>query len=152
MTAKLKEHCNSFNVDVVYESWHEKNQRINQICPAALETMPDSRYLVRQVILRCDNAPWVFASTLIPQQTLEQGNEFLGCLGSRSLGEAIFQSEHLTREPIEICPFSVQSLPREINPSVTKQVENIWARRSIFKLANLPLSVSEIFLPNQYVY
>lgn len=91
--------------------------------------------LVRQVILHGAGQPWVFARTVIPLSTLNQGNRHLMLLGNRSLGSVLFKnartrrtSQEITRQHPDFCaPF-------------------IWGRRSTFEIGQAPLLVTELFL------
>ncbi|WP_159084260.1 chorismate--pyruvate lyase family protein [Saccharobesus litoralis] len=141
LTARLKAHCQQFQVEVVFEQ-SISHAAINEIIP---EQLIDQEYWQRQVLLYCDGKPWVFASTLIPQSTLHKGNGFLAALGDKPLGEALFNHRAVTRGEIEVAPFP------EFEPSLSRE-QVIWGRRSIFEISAWPLMVSEIFLPDCVAY
>ena len=96
---------------------------------------PQEHALVRQVILHGVNQPWVFARTVIPLSTLNQGNRHLMLLGNRSLGSVLFKNAHTRRTSQEI----TRSHPDFCAPF-------IWGRRSTFAIGQAPLLVTELFL------
>ncbi|MFG1487992.1 chorismate lyase [Oceanospirillum sp. HFRX-1_2] len=91
--------------------------------------------LVRQVILHGINQPWVFARTVIPLPTLNQGNRHLMLLGNRSLGSVLFKNARTQRTSQEI----TRNQPDFCAPF-------IWGRRSTFEIGQAPLLVTELFL------
>ncbi len=114
----------------------------------ALARPPQEIALVRQVRLRCDGKPWVFARTVIPLPSLQGGLRRLALLGTRPLGEVLFADPRMEREPLEIA--RVTPRHRLYNMAMTgkeKEAGAIWGRRSVFRLQDKPLLVSEFFLP-----
>lgn len=97
---------------------------------------------VREVLLRCHDAPWVFARTLIPTNSLQGPVRALTHLGTRPLGAVLFSDPKVRRGPIAVTRLRANTLGigGEPNPE-------LWGRRSIFYLAEMPLLVSEYFLP-----
>ncbi len=155
LTARLKARCDDFKVKVLFEDYVEHRPEFN-----VPKSICDKRYLLRQVLLMCSGQAQVFASTLIPVTTLNTGNEFLLSLGDQPLGEALFKHKDISREAIEIALFDksshvmalAQELPLGLNQSQFEQTKIIFGRRSIFKLIDQGLLVSEVFLPNSYAY
>lgn len=94
--------------------------------------------LVREVILWCNDMPCVYAQSWLPRQTLAALRP-LADLGERPLGDYIFQHQSLHRGPIEATKLNV------VLPGLHASL--CYARRSVFQLENLPLLVSEVFLP-----
>ncbi len=85
---------------------------------------------VREVYLfGCDDAPWVFARSVIPIRSVQGCARRLRYLGQRSLGSLLF-----TRHPLR-CQRQVACLPEG------------WARRSRYLWHGQPLLVQECFLP-----
>jgi chorismate--pyruvate lyase len=75
------------------------------------------------------------ARTVIPHSTLTGAERQLLALNNKPLGEFLFSHKNMSRNSIQIKRGRVdQNL--------------IWGRRSIFKLNNKPLLVSEYFLPS----
>jgi chorismate--pyruvate lyase len=99
--------------------------------------------LVREVALYCNEAPWVFARSVIPMATLSGRLRHLRHLQNRSLGALIFQNPALQRSPFELCRLPPNA--SYITPSL-RQEQAAWARRSRFVLGGTALLVSEVFL------
>lgn len=98
---------------------------------------------VREVILYCNNQPWVFARSVLPHRFLHTKNRHLRKLHSRPLGEVLFASVGMQREDFEIARISSKQLNL---PESLQQQSIFWGRRCRFELNNQPLMVSEIFL------
>ncbi|MEX0899332.1 MAG: chorismate lyase [Gammaproteobacteria bacterium] len=88
---------------------------------------------IREVELRCGDAAWISARSVLPRSTLAGAGRSLASLGTRPLGDALFAHPAMTRGPIEV-------VCREGEPP-------LWGRRSVFRLDGEPLVVSEFFLP-----
>jgi chorismate--pyruvate lyase len=113
-----------------------------------LGTSPREQVLVREVELRCQGCPWVFARTLIPAASLSGEARRLSVLGSRPLGAVLFADPRTERRRIEIGRLG----PR--HPLFARAVGNLdhgprclWGRRTLFVYAGRSLLVNEIFLP-----
>jgi chorismate lyase len=134
LTAKLKQHCQHFRVQVLQEQ--------RTVLPAFLQALlPNiSVAQVREVILWCDERPCVYAQSWLPEQTLNTLRP-LADLGERPLGDYIFQHKSLTRGAIEAAQLDI-ALPQFSAPLVCT------ARRSVFQLELQPLLVAEAFLPD----
>lgn len=111
----------------------------------ALHLRDRNQALVRQVLLYCNEVPWVYARTVIPLTSLRGPLRGLTRLGNKPLGAVLFANRTMRRSAIEVtrlmpqhpCHAAVQHAGKEI----------IWGRRSVFHLHNRPLLVSEFFLP-----
>ncbi len=102
--------------------------------------------VTREVLLYGGNTPWVYARTIIPLASLKGRLRRLHYLGNQSLGEHLFKDPTMKREPIFIA-----KLPASVVPNNISSEKPIWGRRSIFRLSNKPLLVSEIFLPTLFI-
>jgi chorismate--pyruvate lyase len=98
--------------------------------------------VIREVILYGQQTPWVYARTIIPLTTLQGSLRRLHYLGNKPLGEQLFSDPSMRREPMEIALLTPQQLPHTLAIS-----SPVWGRRSVFRLSNKPLLVSEVFLP-----
>ncbi|WP_051786306.1 chorismate--pyruvate lyase family protein [Endozoicomonas numazuensis] len=101
---------------------------------------------IREVLLICDGRPRVFARSVLPHSSLIGPNRELLQLGSKPLGEFLFNHPGMRRGP-----FEVAELPaRQFNPYLMDKYsdETAWGRRSLFYLNEKPISVCEIFLPD----
>ena len=55
--------------------------------------IPSQKVRIREVILYGDSEPLVYARSIIPNQTSSKGYPGLGSIGSKPLGDLLFQSE-----------------------------------------------------------
>jgi len=145
LTKRLQQACNGqFRVEVVRQSWvvpHHNESR----CMGLPE---GRRALLREVFLYCDDKPWVFARTVIPISTLSGRERRLMHLGNKPLGAVLFADPGMQRSAVELaCIGSGQKLYKQATQRLSKKPKSIWGRRSVFKLHDKPLLVSEIFLP-----
>jgi chorismate--pyruvate lyase len=105
--------------------------------------------IVREVELRCNGVPWVFARSLIPAVSLRGAARRLSMLGDRPLGELLFSDPAMRRGSIQVA----RLLPRNrLFKAATGRMMHvpgeIWGRRTLFYLADQRLLVNEIFLPD----
>jgi chorismate lyase len=107
-----------------------------------------SHAIIRQVILYCDDVPWVYARSVIPMTTLKGPLRRLGSLGNRPLGAVLFSDRSIERGEVEIT--SMASTHSNYIWTQYKGTEEIWGRRSVFKQRRKKLLVSEFFLPNMF--
>jgi len=87
----------------------------------------------REVILMGNDEPKVFARSLIPLVTIEKGFARLGELGTRPLGDILFEKEIFKRTKIVFAKFR-------------NDKKLFWGRKSKYIVNNHPLSVMEVFL------
>ncbi len=105
--------------------------------------------LVREVRLLCDEAVWVYARTVIPPATLVGANRRLAYLGERSLGAVLFADPTMKRGEVEVTRVVPgQRLFRLMVAQSHQTPREFWGRRSVFRLRDRPLLVSEFFLPS----
>lgn len=110
----------------------------------ALGISSGSLALIREVVLRGDNQPWVFARSLLPLSSLTGELRHLRKQANRPLGAFLFSQPHLLRSPIAIARISSD---HAYVPAELAGPEVLWGRRSVFYLHAKPLLVSEVFLP-----
>lgn len=111
----------------------------------ALGMRDRNQALVRQVLLCCDDEPRVYARTVIPLTSLRGKLRGLTRLGNKPLGAVLFADHTMRRSEIEVTRITAQHAcyaTMQTGSSVA-----IWGRRSVFRLYNRPLLVSEFFLP-----
>ncbi|MDT0604141.1 chorismate--pyruvate lyase family protein [Thalassotalea castellviae] len=148
LTARLKQHCQDFRVQVLGQcietcSVDESNEDI----------LAGEEVLVREVLLFCDNKPQVFARSLLPLRSLTGKEAHLAKLGEQSLGQVIFNHPELKRKGIEVASFDQQSRVAELASYYQLSVvDPLWGRRSVFVVNDKPLMVAEVFLPNSFAY
>ena len=99
----------------------------------ALE-MPPEEVRIREVVLYGDLVPLVYARSIIPELTASKGYPGLGTIGSKPLGDLLFQSELFIK------------IRREFAQFQTSSNEVVWGRRTHYLVRGYPLSVMEVFL------
>lgn len=102
------------------------------------------RTLVREVILQGNGQDWVYARSLLPSTSLTGRLRHLRKQDTSPLGAYLFRQAQLQRSPMEVVRLAPGS---GYTPGYLTQGQSLWARRSVFRLHNQPLLVSEVFLP-----
>lgn len=141
LTAKLIKLSNGeFSVQVLRQV-HARASRSEAL---ALGIGFHERCVIREVILRGNNQPWVFARSVLPLSSLTGSLRHLRKRGNRSLGAFLFSQPQLKRSPIALALISSHHayLPKSLVGDA-----QVWGRRSIFSIGDKPLLVSEVFLP-----
>jgi chorismate lyase len=142
LTAKLlKLSQGDFRVDVL----RQVHARASRSEAHALGINPKQICLIREVILRGHNQPWVFARSVLPLSSLTGSLRHLRKQGTRPLGAFLFSQPHLKRSPIAL---ALISRHHAYLPENLVRDAQVWGRRSIFSIDNKPLLVSEVFLPS----
>ncbi|GAA5216416.1 chorismate--pyruvate lyase family protein [Corallincola platygyrae] len=148
LTARLKQQCQTFTVKVLGEGVQAftPDEQILLHCRG-------QRGFVREVVLLCDDRPWVFARTVVPSATLERGKE-LGQLGSKPLGALLFSTPGMSRDLVEFTQLSSEHGLNQLALAEGAQAKprELWGRRSRFCLPAGELLLSEIFLPDCQAY
>jgi len=141
LTSRLIQASNNhFKVHCLKQSWQiplASEQRLLNIKTRQLA-------VIREVLLMCEDQPWVFARSIMPVTTLTGSLRCLHYLQNKSLGALLFNTPSMKRAPFQLARIAGDShyLPTEIHQS-----QNLWGRRSRFLLYDKPLIVSEVFLP-----
>ncbi len=134
----LKASHGHFRVELIEQSW-----RVPTVDEAALlEMKPRQKALIREVLLICNDEPWVYARSIIPFNSLQGSLRFLRKLKNSALGALLFKDPNLMRSHFEVT--NIQ-LPNSLIP--VDGTSSVFGRRSLFHLHKQPLSVAEIFLP-----
>ena len=104
--------------------------------------------LVREVFLFCGVLPLVYARTVIPLKTLTGRQKQLAYLGDKPLGAFLFSQSCLERDVMELAVLTQgHQIFESASQALSDTPEKIWGRRSVFRLKNKPLLVTEVFLP-----
>lgn len=104
----------------------------------------------RDVLLRCDGTPAVFAHTIVPLTANATDWPFFSSLGERSLGTTLFGDPLVARGALQYArlPMRHPLLVRAGAAIGEKMTDRpIFARRCLFKRKNGVLLVTEVFLP-----
>lgn len=113
----------------------------------ALNMRPREIALIREVLLYCQEQPWVYARSILPYQSLNGSLRYLKQLHNQSLGQQLFKHPALERQAFEVAQITMPNLDI---PVQTEQ--SLFARRSVFSLQQQKLLVAEIFLPASPLY
>jgi chorismate--pyruvate lyase len=106
------------------------------------------RAIIRQVQLLCEQRSWIYARTVIPAMSLRGRLQRLAHLGTRPLGAMLFADPGMQRGVVELARILPGQVLFDVALSHSRQrPQEIWGRRSVFRLADKPLLVSEVFLP-----
>ncbi len=148
LTARLKLHCQEFTVEILTEGNYplsdDEKTKLN---------LTESIGFVREVLLKLDGIPWVFARSVMPLNVLTAPGGELDKLGTRSLGSVLFSTPDMQRSEIEIAEFDTQSRVYELSGLLSSTPKlSLFGRRSCFLLAGKSLLVSEVFLPDALAY
>jgi chorismate--pyruvate lyase len=103
----------------------------------------------REVFLRCDDMPVVYAHTVVPLSSTASDWPFFGRLGERSLGTTLFGDPLVQRGTLEYARLSRQH-PLVLHAGAALNAELVsplFARRCLYKRNNGLLLVTEVFLP-----
>ena len=89
---------------------------------------------IREVTLSADNKPIVYARSVIPERTSNRGYPGLKTIGSRPLGDLLFQNDVFIKTDRFFARFQI-----------TKN-RVVWGRRTHYSVREYPLIVLEVFL------
>ena len=144
LTRLIQAHCEHFRVEPVF-------QALTTACIDELEIMDLHRQthaLIREVYLRCNETPVVFAHSVVKKEHLRGAWRDLSHLGSRSLGTMLFTNPLIQRTPLT---FKKLKPHHPLFKHACKRLQihsnHLWARRSLFILQHQPILVTEVFLP-----
>ncbi len=145
LTDQLKRACDgNFKVRVIDEFWAKP--RVDEMRVLGMRAGTIAR--IRQVQLLCNDRPSVFARTVIPSSTLSGKQRRLAYLGNKPLGAYLFADPYMKRGEVELaCIRPGQATFSEATSGSKRKPNNIWGRRSVFRIGGKPLLVSEVFLP-----
>jgi chorismate--pyruvate lyase len=146
LTCKLIEHCRHFRV----QRLQQKRARclVDECGAVGLSR----RLLVqeREVLLRCDEVPVVFAHTIVPLSATAADWPFFSSLGERSLGTTLFGDPQVLRGKLRYARLHATH-PLAQRACAAAQLHlngtSLFARRCLFKRKNGLLLVTEVFLP-----
>lgn len=107
--------------------------------------------ITREVLLICDEAPAIFAHTIVAPEHAPRDWPFLRGLGERPLGGALFVDPRVRREPFQFARLRPdhplrQALARAV-PALARE-PMLTARRSVFRRGGGAMLVTEVFLPD----
>lgn len=140
LTAKLKAHSDDFKVQLL-------GQREAPLLADEQDWLgPQPSCIVREVILWCDQQPWVFARSVFPFSALAQQQLRLESLGDKPLGEHLFKQPDLQRSSLEVSSFSPRTKVGQLHQQLGFAPSTLWGRRSRFTAAGQHVLVAEVFI------
>jgi len=142
LTAKLKAISSDFRVQLLFQQ--------EQACQAHeadfLGITANDATLVREVLLLCDNTPWVYARSILPLAALSNADQALAKMGTNPLGEQLFSRSDIQPGRIQVAQFSPDTKPGQLNTQYYRAQNPLWGRRRMFHLQHGAISVAEVFL------
>jgi chorismate--pyruvate lyase len=149
LTRKLIEHCRHFRVQRL------RQQRAYCLMDECAVVALPRRVNVheREVLLRCDDVPVVFAHTIMPLAATASDWPFFSSLGERSLGTTLFGDPQVLRGALQFARLHAgHPLAQRARKAVGMPILDmpLFARRCLFKRKNGLLLVTEIFLPTLF--
>lgn len=144
MTKRLKARCGQFRVSPLSTGL----ARVHLDETVLLGLSHAQRAYVREVALSCDQHVVVYAHSVLRRESLRGEWNGIARLGSRPLGEALFNNPRIQRQALAYRKLSPRHpLFRRIQQHQPQPTGVLWARRSVFCLNGQPLLVTEVFLP-----
>jgi chorismate--pyruvate lyase len=150
LTARLKAHAGAFRVQVLHQ--HPARCLADEAAALALDRA--GRCWEREVLLRCDNTPAVFAHTVVPMSANAADWPLFSALGERSLGTTLFGDPMVARGALEYArlrathPLARRARAALLADGVVLPDELLlYARRCLYRRRRGTLLVTEVFLP-----
>jgi chorismate--pyruvate lyase len=151
LTARLVAHSRSFRV----QRLHQKSAICLPDEALAIGLPRPERVWEREVLLRCDGQPVVFAHTVVPTSCTASDWPLFSALGERSLGSTLFYDPLVKRGPLEFSriraghPLMRRALAALAGAGdATVPAGTLFhARRCVYRRHQGLLLVTEVFLP-----
>ncbi|MYM68973.1 chorismate lyase [Pseudoduganella sp. FT55W] len=151
LTMRLKAHSDSFRVQCL----HQRTAVCLSDETAAIELHHRGRVWEREVLLRCDNTPVVYAHTVVPMSATATDWPLFSALGERSLGTTLFGDPLVQRGVLEFArlrkghPLALRARAALIANGVpAPDTRILYARRCLYRRRQGTLLVTEVFLPS----
>ncbi|MBU3824282.1 MAG: chorismate lyase [Candidatus Oceanisphaera merdipullorum] len=142
LTARLRLHCKQFRVQLL------STREGVSLTPSQAHWLGETHAYCREVLLLCDEQPWIYASSLYSSAALE-ALPALGGLGQKALGELLFKHPQLVRSWFEFAQLTAdesQQLVLQVHPHLPVSTSSLpWARRSVLATPEARVLVSELF-------
>ncbi|MDQ7969893.1 MAG: chorismate lyase [Oxalicibacterium faecigallinarum] len=145
LTVKLMQRCERFRVQRLMQG----NARVLRDEVQAIDLPRRVAVQQREVLLRCDEQPVVYAHTVVPLTATASDWPFFGRLGERSLGTTLFGDPRVQRGVLEYARLRVcHPLMRRAAQALDVDIAMpLFARRCLYRRRQGLLLVTEIFLP-----
>jgi chorismate--pyruvate lyase len=150
LTARLVGHSAAFRV----QRLHQRTALCLADEATAIGMGRPGRVWEREVLLRCDERPVVFAHTVVPMSASAADWPLFGALGERSLGSTLFYDPLVRRGELEFARLRaghplVQRARAALGeaPGAAPPDAVYYARRCLYRRHQGTLLVTEVFLP-----
>ena len=146
LTARLVAHSAAFRV----QRLHQRSALCLADEAQAIGMARPGRVWEREVLLRCDGKPVVFAHTVVPLSDSASDWPLFGALGERSLGSTLFYDPLVRRGELEFARLRAgHPLAQRARAALGDQDgHSIYhARRCLYRRHQGTLLVTEVFLP-----
>jgi len=145
LTLRLQSRYQDFCVKPLMVAYTKANQ--DEIFPLNINCR--ERVLIRNVFLIGQQAPVVFAHSVIPNEILFGRWRGLKYLGAKPLGASLFSNPKVQRTTLNYKKIGKNHpLYQELKKYFPETTSSLWARRSVFKFQRANIMVTEVFLPN----
>jgi chorismate--pyruvate lyase len=154
LTARLVAHSAAFRV----QKLHQRTALCLSDEAQAIGMRRPGRVWEREVLLRCDGRPVVFAHTVVPLSDSATDWPLFGGLGERSLGSTLFYDPLVRRGELEFARLRpghplVQRARAALGDELVQTLGEghhepvYYARRCVYRRHQGTLLVTEVFLP-----
>ncbi|MBA3903463.1 MAG: chorismate--pyruvate lyase [Rhodocyclaceae bacterium] len=145
LTARVASRCRKFSVALVRQELTRPNR--DELRLLGL-TRRESAW-VREVVLKADGRPVVFAHSVLPRENVRGAWRLFAGMGGRPLGAALFADPRIERAPLQFRRLDARHPLWQAAARIVGRVRGeLWARRSLFFRRGKPLLVTEVFLPD----
>ena len=145
LTQRIRQRCRHFEVRGVRDGL----ARIARDEAVLLGLAPRRLAWSREVFLHADGRPVVFAHSAFAPEHLRSTWSALRTLGNRPLGGYLFKHPLVERKPLHYRALrNTHPLYLRAAAALKNPPQKLWARRSLFYLFDVPLLVTEVFLPD----
>lgn len=145
LTARLVAHSAAFRV----QRLHQRTALCLADEAGAIGMARPGRVWEREVLLRCDEMPVVFAHTVVPMSATANDWPLFNALGERSLGSTLFYDPLVARGELEFARIRAgHPLMQRASAALgVAQDTPLFARRCLYRRRQGTLLVTEVFLP-----
>lgn len=145
LTARLIAHSDTFRV----QRLHQRRALCLADEASVLGLRRAVQVLEREVLLRCDDTPVVFAHTVVPLSATASDWPLFGGLGERSLGSTLFYDPQVARGELEFARIRPgHPLMQRARAALGVDRDTVLtARRCLYRRHRGVLLVTEVFLP-----
>jgi chorismate--pyruvate lyase len=146
LTARLIAHSGAFRV----QRLHQRTALCLPDEAQAIGLVRPGRVWEREVLLRCDDVPVVFAHTVVPLSATASDWPLFNALGERSLGSTLFYDPQVHRGELEFARLRGGHPLVQRARAVLGGAEDAiyYARRCLYRRHRGVLLVTEVFLPS----